>query len=257
MFSMIYFLRVLSFLIIFVVSYLLGSIPTGVLIGKIFYKKDPRDYGSHNSGGTNTGRVLGKKAGLLTIVLDILKTVVPIITTFCLFTYVPALNNLMDSTDSASTLNVFGTGNTLVQLTYYFAAFSSMIGHGYSIFLKFSGGKMVASFGGTELCLSYLTIPLFIGSFLLILKIKKEVSRASILTGLFVVIFSWIVYIIYACTYANGNYGEYLMWFGYGPTVCIYYPLLMTTGYSLLLYKHKANIIRIKKGEESKITWMK
>ena len=59
-------------------SYLLGAIPNGVLIGKVFFGKDPRDYYSHNSGGTNTGRVLGKKIGLLVIVLDMLKTIIPI-----------------------------------------------------------------------------------------------------------------------------------------------------------------------------------
>ena len=254
---MIYFLRIIAFLLIFVVSYLFGSIPTGVIIGRVFYKKDPREYGSHNSGGTNTGRLFGKKAGLITILLDILKTIIPIITTFCLFTYVPALNNLMDSSSTANELNAFGMGNTLAQLTYYFSALSAIIGHGFSIFLKFEGGKVVSSYGASQLCYSYLTVPLFITTFMIILKLKKEVSRASLITGFCVVIFSWIIYIIYLSTYSIGNYAEYLMWFGYGPTCCIYYPLLMTIAYGLLFYKHRANIVRIKKGEENKITWMK
>ena len=57
-------------------GYLLGAIPTGVVIGKVFYHVDPRDYGSHASGGTNSGRVFGKRVGIIVIVLDILKAVI-------------------------------------------------------------------------------------------------------------------------------------------------------------------------------------
>ena len=57
-------------------GFLIGSIPTGVIVGKVFFGVDPRDYGSHNSGGTNSGRVLGKKVGILVMVLDIAKTVI-------------------------------------------------------------------------------------------------------------------------------------------------------------------------------------
>ena len=56
-------------------SYILGSIPTALIIGKVFFKKDIRQYGSGNLGGSNTGRVLGKKIGLLVMILDILKAV--------------------------------------------------------------------------------------------------------------------------------------------------------------------------------------
>ena len=254
---MIYIYRFLVFVLIFLVGYLFGSIPSGVIIGKLFYKKDPRDYGSHNPGGTNTGRILGKKAGAITILLDIIKTIIPIILTFCLFTYIPALNEFMDESDTVNTLNVFGQGNTLVQLTYYLAAFGVMIGHGFSIFLHFKGGKIVSTYGGTELCLSYLTIPLFAGLFGLILKLKKKVSLSSLIVGASIAVFSWAVYIIYACTYLGGNYAEYFMWFGYGPTCCIYYPILMTVGYIILFFKHHSNIERLKHGEEAEITWMK
>ena len=61
------------------ISYLIGSISNGVLVGKIFYGVDIRTLGSHNSGGTNTGRVLGKKAGLITIILDALKSILSIV----------------------------------------------------------------------------------------------------------------------------------------------------------------------------------
>ena len=66
---MVYLYRTLILILIFIISYLFGSIPNGLIIGKLFYHKDPRNYGSHNVGGTNTGRILGKKAGLATIIL--------------------------------------------------------------------------------------------------------------------------------------------------------------------------------------------
>ena len=62
-----------------IIGYLFGSISNGILLGKILFKKDPRDYGSHNSGGTNVGRTFGKKIGLICIILDILKTIINII----------------------------------------------------------------------------------------------------------------------------------------------------------------------------------
>lgn len=250
------FFIILIFILISVISYLFGSIPSGVLIGKIFYHKDIREFGSHNSGGTNAGRTLGKKAGLITIILDMLKLIIPFFTCYFLFTYVPALQELMMASPD-DTLNIFGKGNTLIQLTYYLSAFFVIIGHGHSIFLRFKGGKYVSTFAGAQISLSYLTFPLFGSIFFLILKIKKHVSESSIYTGGTICLFSWIVYIIYACTYSIGDYSQYLMWFNQGPTCSIYYPILMTVSYILLVYRHRENIKRLKEGTENSIKWMK
>ena len=72
---MIVFLRILFILGSILLGYLLGAIPNSVIIGKLFFNKDPRDFGSHNAGGTNAGRVLGKKAGIIVILLDGIKMV--------------------------------------------------------------------------------------------------------------------------------------------------------------------------------------
>ena len=64
--------------LIILMSYILGSIPNALIIGKVFFKKDVRQYGSGNLGGSNTGRVLGKKIGLLVMILDLLKSVVAV-----------------------------------------------------------------------------------------------------------------------------------------------------------------------------------
>ena len=79
----------MPFLILFavlIVGYLFGSIPCGVIVSKIFFHYDIRDFGSHNSGGTNAGRVMGKKFGLLVIFLDMLKLFIPYFTVWLLFT---------------------------------------------------------------------------------------------------------------------------------------------------------------------------
>lgn len=253
---MIYFYRLLVFLLIFIVSYLFGSIPNGLIIGKIFFHKDIRQYGSRNVGGTNTGRTLGKKAGVITIVLDMMKLLIPFFTCFFLFTLNPTLIEFMGN-DINSELNAFGRGNTLCELTYYIAALGVIIGHGYSIFLKFKGGKVVSTFAATQIAMSYLTIPIFGGLFFLVLKLKKQVSRSSIIVGGLITLFSWIIYFIYLGTYNIGDYSTYLIWFGMGPLCSIYYPILMSVAYLILVYKHKENIKRIKEGKENQISWMK
>lgn len=110
------------------IGYLFGSIPNAVLIGKVFYHKDVREYGSKNAGGTNAGRVLGKKVGFIVIVLDLIKTIVPIYLCYCLLEYTP--------------LSEYG----LSEYGYIVAAFFALIGHCFPVFAGFKGGKAVSSF---------------------------------------------------------------------------------------------------------------
>ena len=70
--------NILVAILIIIIGYLFGSIPNGIWIGKLFFHKDPRDFGSGNSGGTNVGRVFGKKFGVIVIILDAAKAVVPL-----------------------------------------------------------------------------------------------------------------------------------------------------------------------------------
>ncbi|API89491.1 acyl-phosphate glycerol 3-phosphate acyltransferase [Marinilactibacillus sp. 15R] len=109
--------------IMFLLAYLLGSIPSGVWIGKLFYKTDVREHGSGNSGTTNTFRVLGKKAGIIVLVLDILKGTL------------------------AALLPIWLGSNIHPMVVGLFA----VIGHVYPIFAKFKGGKAVATSAGIAL----------------------------------------------------------------------------------------------------------
>ena len=141
------------------IGYLLGSIPFALVIGKVFYKKDIRNYGSKNLGGSNAGRVLGKKAGLAVMTLDILKVTMAIFVT-----------------------SLFAKNETALILAGLFAAF----GHCFPLFANFKGGKAVATMygflfgmaliGGYSFWIFF--VPLF--TFLVILYIGKIVALASV-----------------------------------------------------------------------------
>lgn len=140
-----------------ILGYLLGSIPFALVIGKLFYKTDIRQYGSGNLGGTNAGRVLGKKAGISVIVLDVLKVVL-----------------------------AAGLASLVSELAAIWTSLACCIGHCYPIFAHFKGGKAVTTMFGflisTSIFIfqefSYFLVPLFM--FLIILYLFKYVSLGSI-----------------------------------------------------------------------------
>ena len=250
---MINFYRTLILIGCFLLGYLFGSIPNSVIISKIFYHKDPRDYGSHNPGGTNVGRSISKGAGVATMALDFFKVIIPFLSIFALFTYFEPAAQLMLGDDL--TYNIFGQGNTLAELTYYLVALGCMFGHAYSCFLGFKGGKIVSTFAGFILATSWTAIPIFAAIFFICLKKTKIVSITSIITTGCITLFSWIVYIVFAT--CGPTISGYLMFSEFGPHVSIYLPVFFSIGYVLLVFKHRGNLIKLKKGEENKIHWMK
>ncbi|MDP4170068.1 MAG: glycerol-3-phosphate 1-O-acyltransferase PlsY [Bacillota bacterium] len=151
-----------TIIIIFVLAYLLGSIPSGLIIGKTFYKTDIREHGSGNLGGTNTFRTLGVKAGLAVSIADILKG-----------TLAASLPVLLHSNINPLIAGVF-----------------AVVGHMYPLFAGFRGGKAVATSGGVLLfCAPYLFITMLI-IFFLCLYITKYVSLSSMLAGISAIIFA-------------------------------------------------------------------
>ena len=149
----------LKFIFACILGYLFGSIPWALIIGKVFYKKDIRNYGSGNLGGTNAGRVLGKTAGVTVIVLDVLKAFI-----------------------------VVGICALFVPEAAVVAGMLCCLGHCFPIFANFKGGKAVATTFGYLLAASLFVtkqpimmfvIPAVV--FLLTLKIWKMVSLSSII----------------------------------------------------------------------------
>jgi len=235
-----------------IIGYLFGAIPNSVIIGKIFFHKDPRDIGSKNPGGTNVGRNFGLIAGMIVILLDGLKIIIPFLLSYFLFTRVTDFRNLLDYSNE---INSFGRGNTLLQLAYYITPMFGIIGHCYSIFIKFSGGKAVSSYIGYCVGASWVAFPTFLIAFFTTIKIDKHVSAASIVSSGIYTIISWVIYIVYV--FQGPIIANYFMYFGLGPEVCIYFPIVATIAFVIILIRHKQNIINLRNGTEGIAFWLK
>ncbi|CAN7388287.1 glycerol-3-phosphate 1-O-acyltransferase PlsY [Rossellomorea sp. LjRoot5] len=191
------------FALILILSYLLGSIPSGLLIGKTFYGKDIREHGSGNLGGTNTFRTLGVKAGMIVTIMDILKGT--------LATLLP----LMFASDVHMLL----------------AGVFAVIGHMYPVFANFRGGKAVATSAGVLLGYNYILFLILLAVFFICLYATKYVSLSSMIAA------------ILAFTYSVFT-GDI--------------PLIIVVGILTIfvIYRHRANIVRIKNKTEPKIKWL-
>ncbi|ECJ9699505.1 glycerol-3-phosphate 1-O-acyltransferase PlsY [Listeria monocytogenes] len=196
----------INLILLSLLAYVIGSIPSGLWIGKIFYKKDIRDFGSGNLGATNSFRVLGIKAGSIVTVMDILKGTV------------------------ATLLPFFFQLNVDHHFWLLTGAFA-IIGHSFPLFAGFRGGKAVATSAGVILAYAPLLFVAALVVFLVTLKLSKYVSLSSMIGALAALIISlfmgdWILIILVACI-----------------------ALFVT-------WRHRANITRIRNGEEPKIKWM-
>ena len=227
------FITVVVLLSCAILGYLLGSISNGIIIGRLRTNTDIRDYGSHNAGGTNAGRVMGAKWGILVIVLDMLKTVVAILTSYFVCRY-----------SGIAQYTVFADNSTfLAELGYILASVGAVIGHSFPIFFHFKGGKCVATYAGIILSTSWLSSLLGITVFFIILIWKKHVSLGSMIASLSCVIFG-IIYHFIPPEISNifMNWSIPASWWYIG---------LLTLATVYLWYRHKANIIRLIHHEES------
>ncbi len=150
----------MSYVIFALIAYVIGSIPFGLIVGKLGYKIDIREHGSGNLGGTNTFRVLGVKAGLIVTIGDILKG-----------TFASLLPWLMGLDINILIIGIF-----------------AVIGHMYPIFAKFKGGKAVATSGGVILAVEPILFVIMLATFFLMLYLTKYVSLSSMVTGIITVI---------------------------------------------------------------------
>lgn len=140
--------------ILCVIAYLLGSIPSGVWIGKMFFDKDIRDYGSGNTGATNTFRILGPKAGTAALIMDVLK-------------------------GSIATLLPIWLG---VDIHPIYIGFFAILGHIFPLIIGFKGGKAAATTAGVGIAIYPMFVLGLIAVFIFILLISSMVSVASILS---------------------------------------------------------------------------
>ncbi|CAM4155387.1 glycerol-3-phosphate 1-O-acyltransferase PlsY [Jeotgalicoccus halotolerans] len=192
-------------ILLLIFSYLFGSIPFSLIISKTFYNIDLREHGSGNVGTTNTFRILGKKAGIVVLVLDLLKGAIPVWVA------------MLVSTDVDFPVVIFGV--------------VAAIGHVYSIFLKFKGGKAVATGGGAILAAAPIIFLVVLAAFLITLKLSKYVSLGSVLAAV-----ALLISVLFT--------GDLFM-IGFGIILGI-----------IVIVKHISNMKRIKEGTEPKITFM-
>jgi glycerol-3-phosphate acyltransferase PlsY len=140
-------------------SYLLGSIPTGVVLAALLGKQDIRTAGSGNIGATNATRLLGKKFGACTFLGDMLKGFVPVL---------------------AAEILVAGTGDDRVYVTAAACGLAAFLGHLYPIYLRFKGGKGVATACGVMLALEPIIIPVLLIIFASVVAVSRLVSLGSL-----------------------------------------------------------------------------
>ena len=205
------FVQVLITIVAVVIGYIIGSIPWALIIGKVFYGKDIREYGSGNLGGTNAGRVLGAKAGAAVIILDALKALL----------YMIALH-------------------FIAPFTIAYGGLAVIIGHCFPVFANFRGGKGVASAVGYLLGLGIFGVmdiwfvfvyPILI--FLLVLSLTRMVSISSMIM--------LVSAAVIAC-FTERNIAYVIMLF----ILAIF-----------VIYRHRSNIVKIIKGKEGKVSWLR
>ncbi|MDP4285391.1 MAG: glycerol-3-phosphate 1-O-acyltransferase PlsY [Bacteroidota bacterium] len=149
--------------ILIIVAYLIGSIPTALIVSRSLFNIDIREYGSGNMGATNTFRVLGSKYGTIVMVGDMLKGILAV----ALYNLLPYyLSNELDRT------------NLMIGL-----GLAAVIGHIYPVWAGFRGGKGVATLFGMVLAIQPIVAVNCIGVFLLVLYLTRYVSLSSILAG--------------------------------------------------------------------------
>ena len=188
----------MEYLIVGITSYLMGSIPFGFILTKIFLKKDIREIGSGNIGATNALRTGNKLVGYSTLVLDIVKAIIPVI---------------------------------YVKMNYpeliYIASLCAFLGHVFPIWLKFKGGKGVATYVGILFSINILLGLIFVVSWCFVFLIFRYSSLSSIVGSLSIPLYLFVI-----------NEKSSVIFF--------------ITMFVLIFFTHRKNIIRLKNKEESK-----
>ncbi|MEQ8928193.1 MAG: glycerol-3-phosphate 1-O-acyltransferase PlsY [Fulvivirga sp.] len=196
-----------------ILAYLLGSIPTAVWLGRSMYGIDVREHGSGNSGATNTFRVLGKRAGIIVMLADIIKGMVATSVAILLFNL-----NFIEEQNLVTAKLILGV--------------IAVTGHIFSAFLNFKGGKGVATLLGMMVAIHYEVALLCIVVFIITLLVSKYVSLASIISAL-----AFPTFLLFIPRFKTNE-----------PLLIIFGFFL----FIVIVWTHNKNIKRIADGEENK-----
>ncbi len=228
----------LSVFTILIVSYLIGSIPTAIIVSKLLRGFDIRDYGSGNAGGTNVFRVLGWKAGLFVTLFDMLKGVAVVVWVVAFFEY-----NQLDQIPEINSVAL-----------RLMAGIVAVIGHMYTIFASFSGGKGVSTAAGIMFGLAPVTMLIVMAIFFTVLFISRYVSLSSIVA---VLSFPLTIVVRKYIFDVGEGLDYYINLFGSSFHIydsLDYHLIILGSMISLfIVYKHRTNIERLRLGTESRV----
>jgi glycerol-3-phosphate acyltransferase PlsY len=216
----------LSTVTVIFISYLMGSVPSAIWVGKIFKGVDVREHGSGNAGTTNTFRVLGVPFGITVFVMDFMKGFVPSF-------WLSALAfSLIDAPFNGPLAPPLWDVEAFLKIS---CGLFAVVGHMFPVFAGFKGGKGAATACGMLFGVEPISISISAAIFVLTILVTKYVSLASILSSFFYPITLLIM--------------RYVLGIDIDGSIIIF-SMLVATG---IIYRHKSNIQRLKDGTESKV----
>jgi len=217
----------LNLIFVVILAYLAGSIPTSIIISKLVRGIDIREHGSGNAGGSNVFRGLGWKYGILVILLDALKGALAVIVVARLYLDSFPFKNITPFDDF-----------TLVQII---CGVTAVIGHIWTVFAGFRGGKGIATGLGVLIMIVTIDMALALGIFFLVVSLSRYISLGSIAAAVSVP----LILVIRENVFGIDIQGYHTV-----------LPFTIALAF-LVLYTHRKNIDRILKGSESKISFLK
>ncbi len=232
----------MTLLAILAVSYVIGSIPTSLMAGKMLKGIDIRDFGSGNAGGTNAFRVLGWKPGLIVTLVDIIKGIVAAVGVVAFFKLHP-IGTFPDINEVALRL---------------LAGMSAVIGHVFTLFAGFKGGKGVSTAAGMLIGIAPVSMLMVVGIFLLTVYLSRHVSVASMLAAvafpLIIAIRKYIFELGSGLDYYIRLFGSQLFFHDSLDYHLMIFGLIVALA---IIYTHRGNIRRLISGTESRVTFGK
>ncbi len=215
---------IIKLILVIILSYLIGSIPSAVIISKRFFGFDIRDKGSGNMGSTNAFRVLGWKWGLIVQVFDILKGVIAVLV---IAEFVGKDINLGNYT--------WFQDSTIVK---WIAGLSAVCGHIWSAFVNFKGGKGINTAAGMLVAIAPVDVSIAVGIFILAVIFSGYISLGSISAAF---AFPSSLFVRYNLFHVDIP----------GYSILIYFSIILSL---ILIFAHRKNIIRLLKGTENRFT---
>ncbi|MCX7735271.1 MAG: glycerol-3-phosphate 1-O-acyltransferase PlsY [Candidatus Kapabacteria bacterium] len=215
---------IIKLILVIILSYLIGSIPSAVIISKRFFGFDIREKGSGNMGSTNAFRVLGWKWGIIVQVMDILKGVIAVLV---IAEFVGKDINLGNYT--------WFQDSTIVK---WIAGLSAVCGHIWSAFVNFKGGKGINTAAGMLVAIAPIDVSIALGIFVLAVIFSGYISLGSISAAF---AFPSSLFVRYNLFHVDIP----------GYSILIYFSIILAV---ILIFAHRKNIIRLLKGTENRFT---